>query len=530
MGLDMETLEKNQLSAIVSQLGKIDFAQHKRILPLPNDQVFVIDIRDNIVITDGFGHEPEMLNKMLEFTREGEVYVEVGANYGDFALQMSKYLGSNAKVYTFEPGKDVFESFLMSIFLNSATNIKAEHLAILDRKTEVSFFETIGGSLGSNIVANESIGTTKVKATSLDRYFQNKESRIDILRVDAEGSECKVLKGASNIIDSSPDIRIFIEWQYPLLRKYESLETITECLSNLVNKGFIFLDILQFNNKCDYTTYKLSEKDVLMSNPLDFLAIRESILEKIIAKNSIYITNKECIQSIDRLLFDAASTGMIDRVKKLLGQGANIEYIHNHGKALSMSAQNGHTEIVDHLLQAGAKIDPDSILYLPAQNGYFEIVELLLNAGADPNNRAINELTPLFVAVQEKHFEVIKLLLEHGANPEIKATNGLTPLYMSVQYKEYSILRMLLEYQADPENALPNGATPLYYASYYGDIYSVALLLKHGASKSATVEGMDVMQAGNKDIVELLSLGLENYCQQIPRIEENIELIGICEE
>lgn len=499
MGSNIEMLKSVKSNTLVSSLKRVDFAGTKQILPLPNGLVFVVDTRDNIEITEGLGHEPELFNKMLEFSNRSRVYVEVGANYGDFALQMSRQLGNDSRIYAFEPGKEVFESLAMSVFLNGASNVIAENLAILDKETEVSFVETIGGSLASTITDNNNQSGQNIRAVSLDGYFNNKGFQIDILRVDVEGSECKVLKGASNIIDSSPDIKIFIEWQYPLLRKYETVESMTECLSSLTNRGFIFIDVLKLNDKCDYRYYQLSEQEILMANPLDFLAVRKDTFERIKDKN-VYDTSEECRTNANELLFYAASTGLVDRVKFAISLGANIEYIKDRHKPLSISSQNGHTEIVDILLKAGAIIEPESILYMPAQEGYLEVVRLLLAAGANPNVKAINDLTPLYIAAQNNKFNIVKLLLEHGANTEIPFSVGYTPLHV---------------------------------AASRGHLESIALLLKFGADIKAHANGIDAISLaqyyGHQDVVQLVGIGIEEFCQQVLGAGTETIFVSICE-
>jgi hypothetical protein len=49
-----------------------------------------------------------------------------------------------------------------------------------------------------------------------------------------------------------------------------------------------------------------------------------------------------------------------------------------------------------------------------------EIIRLLVAFGADPNQRGINDYTPLHMAVAERNKQAIQILLEHGADPELR--------------------------------------------------------------------------------------------------------------
>jgi ankyrin repeat protein len=56
----------------------------------------------------------------------------------------------------------------------------------------------------------------------------------------------------------------------------------------------------------------------------------------------------------------------------------------------------------------------------PGRPDVADIIELLLSFGADPNQRGINDYTPLHMAVGERNLPAVKLLLESGANPRLR--------------------------------------------------------------------------------------------------------------
>ena len=55
-----------------------------------------------------------------------------------------------------------------------------------------------------------------------------------------------------------------------------------------------------------------------------------------------------------------------------------------------------------------------------ARPDVLEIIELLLRAGADPNQRGLNDYTPLHMAVAEGSRGAVALLLAHGADPALR--------------------------------------------------------------------------------------------------------------
>ncbi len=56
----------------------------------------------------------------------------------------------------------------------------------------------------------------------------------------------------------------------------------------------------------------------------------------------------------------------------------------------------------------------------PGRPDVVDILKLLLSCGADPNQRGVNDCTPLHMAVSERNLPALKLLLENGADPRLK--------------------------------------------------------------------------------------------------------------
>ncbi len=489
----MQINKKKVLSGITSVLKGIELPGAKKILPLPNDLVFVIDTRDNVesyyMLDSGLGHEPYMINKIMAFTRLGEVYVEVGANYGDFALQESYKVGSQGKVYAFEPGKNLFQCFSMSIFLNGISNIVLENLAILDKPQKVTFFENVYGSLESNVVVDGSDYNQNTIATNLDSYFKDSQEIVSVMRLDAEGNECKILRGAKNIIDSSTNLRIFIEWQASLLNQYESEEEIRECLSILADRGFIFLDILEFDNNCFYKNYQLSTETILASDMLEFLAIQESTLKEFIEFGVSSDYKEQCV---NHFLFTSVIRNNPKNIETSLSQGAYIDYMHSIGS---------------------------TDLYMTASRG--------INV-----DKVYPKFTALYMAVEQDKFDAAEYLLKSGANPNIKTEGGTLPLCIAAQNKNLPMVKLLVENGADIEYSYSNNATTLYLATYVNSEDMVKYLLEKGASKNVTVGGFSTFERAielkHYEIARLLAADEFSFCQEISELDIYQEYIEYC--
>ncbi len=96
----------------------------------------------------------------------------------------------------------------------------------------------------------------------------------------------------------------------------------------------------------------------------------------------------------------------------------------NGATPLFQASQNGHTEVVQVLVKAGADLNQSfkgaTPLFQASQNGHAKVVQVLVHAKADLN-QSWNGATPLFQASQNGHAEVVEILVKKaGANPLIK--------------------------------------------------------------------------------------------------------------
>ena len=100
-------------------------------------------------------------------------------------------------------------------------------------------------------------------------------------------------------------------------------------------------------------------------------------------------------------------------------------------------------------------------MHTASSRGHLDVVQMLLEAGAKIDEpRTQDGTTPLFDAVQGGHLHIVRLLVEAGARKDAVADDGSTPLCLAAELNRLDIVQFLLERGADKDHATHDGLTP----------------------------------------------------------------------
>ncbi len=135
---------------------------------------------------------------------------------------------------------------------------------------------------------------------------------------------------------------------------------------------------------------------------------------------------------MSQLLYKAIRSGNINKVKKYIASGANVNVKYDDGTTplhIACGEANG-LEIVKILIANGADLhaedeDGDMPIHWASSGTHTELVELLIRAGADVNAMGDEDWTPLHLASRNADLDTVQLLLFHGANVHAQDTSGL---------------------------------------------------------------------------------------------------------
>jgi FkbM family methyltransferase len=132
----------------------------------------------------------------------GDTVVDCGANIGCFALYMSS-LAPGIRLFCFEPGAKTFERLQFNIAANRLQNqVAAFRAAIWDREAiqELRLVSVSGDASIFTRPDHPTLSTQLVPCISLPKAFSKYGvEEVDLLKIDVEGSELEILRGASDL-------------------------------------------------------------------------------------------------------------------------------------------------------------------------------------------------------------------------------------------------------------------------------------------------------------------------------------------
>jgi FkbM family methyltransferase len=149
----------------------------------------------------------------------GSIVIDVGAHMGRYTIIASKRVGPNGKVVAIEAHPSNFEILKRNIKLNNLNNITSLNCAAYSKEGRLKLHLRSGGlgyTMYSTVMSNrfETGRFMEVKANTLDHLIESERipsEQIKWIKIDVEGAELEVLKGANHILTESNNISLLIE-------------------------------------------------------------------------------------------------------------------------------------------------------------------------------------------------------------------------------------------------------------------------------------------------------------------------------
>jgi FkbM family methyltransferase len=155
-------------------------------------------------------YEPEVWPAILGEARPGDVVIDIGACLGLYTVALARRVGPAGRVYAFEPDPVNTNMLTRQVQLNRvASTTTIIPCAVGDHVSEVCF--TMGRGSESHVGAGPGGKTVRVQLLTIDTVLP--DSRVDLMKIDVEGFEECVLRGAARLLSDrkrSPRV-IFVE-------------------------------------------------------------------------------------------------------------------------------------------------------------------------------------------------------------------------------------------------------------------------------------------------------------------------------
>jgi FkbM family methyltransferase len=238
------------------------------LLDLAHKNMGIMKYGDTIVSGEDF-FVKKVLHRLVLCSRNAILF-DVGANVGDYSIALAGHF-NEAKIYSFEPNPETFNQLKRNTV--TIANIMPINFGLgnAEKSTEIFTYEDDSISQHASVFANvltdlhkaKRVKNFSINITSIDRFCKKNEiDKIDFLKIDTEGFEFEILKGASQMIKSGSIhviqfefnemniiSKVFLNDFYNLLPNYDFFRLDTERLIALrdydpINEIFRFQNII----------------------------------------------------------------------------------------------------------------------------------------------------------------------------------------------------------------------------------------------------------------------------------------------
>ncbi len=186
--------------------------------------------------------EPNELAFLARILRPGMVFVDAGANEGLFTVLAGRAVGAGGVVIAVEPSPRERARLERNVARNRLTHVRVRHEALLDvpgtAVLRVADLEHAGQNTLGNFVYDvvREDASISVDCVTLDQLVEEEGvDRVDVLKIDVEGAEMKVLVGADRLLSRLRPV-VLLELQEDSLRQQGA--SVAELTARLASFGY----------------------------------------------------------------------------------------------------------------------------------------------------------------------------------------------------------------------------------------------------------------------------------------------------
>ena len=145
--------------------------------------------------------------------RPGMTVVDVGANLGLYTVLLARLVGPTGRVLAFEPDPDLFALLKASCQRDGLAHVEAHNIALGSRRDRLVLKKMAFNSGDNHLGAGGGTvfrHTVTVDVVALDEIEPGLHP--DVLKIDVQGWELEVLRGASHLLETAPNCEVLLEF------------------------------------------------------------------------------------------------------------------------------------------------------------------------------------------------------------------------------------------------------------------------------------------------------------------------------
>jgi FkbM family methyltransferase len=179
------------------------------------------------------------------FLEPGMTFLDAGANEGLYSVFAARRLGAEGTVWAFDPSERELSRLARNLELNNL-QVRVFPVALADQTGQAEMMVAGYGHEGLNTLGqffHEVEGATRelIQVTTLDDIVkENPLARLDVIKIDVEGAELKLLKGASETIRRYRPLLLLEVADRTLRQQGSSREQLLDYLRTLEYELYIF--------------------------------------------------------------------------------------------------------------------------------------------------------------------------------------------------------------------------------------------------------------------------------------------------
>lgn len=204
--------------------------------------IFMVSTSDMIVmphlIRIGI-NEPHNTRTIVSLVKAGDVFVDIGANVGYFSLLAAWRSYPGGQIWSFEPNPKVYPLLSDNLHNNGFGNLARRHCLAISDQSGVASLRIFPGYEATSTLRELSpqfvehteretgrlSHTIAIEVVKLDDVMRD-VPEIHVMKIDAEGHEPSVIRGAEQILRRSPNVKIVMEFVPPIMKEAEAADTL----------------------------------------------------------------------------------------------------------------------------------------------------------------------------------------------------------------------------------------------------------------------------------------------------------------